>query len=371
MPSVLDYFARVTPYVIKQAIMSFYSNDPLFKHLLAGRKMKLQGGSEVRVPRIVGGHSDATEINLSNFKVDFKAESVLDYGAYDWGMYVTPLVVPHINKWRANSPADYQMLVKDTVLAATTNFRQQVQKHLYLGNTVQANGQRFTKLGTLNGTITGLGAKGLENGAIRFQSPSAQTAASVSYLGMTRNFDTGRRNTNNWINWWAQHNGVSVDFFEAVEKVKSYIGAFSEDDDAGTGVTIGLCGTNTWNKISRAARIYPGTGTQAQVVLSLKELASGKGVPRITQAAGVTFYPVRWMDTDLYGFAAAASLPTEACYLIDPQAIGWYINQNMDFAMSPWRNMKETQGLYADVAMIELQAQLVVENILRVGAVSR
>ena len=368
--NVLDYFARAVPVVVQKAIATYYMKDPLFKALLSKRRINLQGGPQVRIPRVIGGHSSAVEISATNMRVPISGEPVLDTLSFDWGMYAQPIVIPHWNRWRANTPADFQAMLKDTTMAALSSFKRNVSKHIYFGNTTQANGVSFSRLGTLNGLTTGLASLGLENGAIRFQTPSAQAAAAVTYLGGTRSLDTGAYNANNWFNQYAAHNGVNVDFFDAVELVKMQADSFC-DESEDEGITLGLCGTDTARKISRAARLYPGTGVQAQVVLTLKDLEAGKAVPRVNAAAGVVFHPVRWMDTTLYSYSSAASLPTELAYLINPMAVSWHVNAGMDFRVGKWVNMLDANNTYADRCLVELQAQFTVDNLLKCGAVSQ
>lgn len=353
---LLEYANRVVPDQVKKSIPGFYDSDPLFESLRKKNKVKRSGGSQVRFLRIISGHSDASEIDGTNISVDLTKRDTTSVMTGDWAKYIKPVILPHVDADRMQSAEDKARLVRDTTDAAMMSMLLDVKQRAYIGDRTGKAG--FLGLGTLHGSRTNGTKSGFENGAIRFESPTAQAAAAIAYLNETRVEDTAAF-MNNWYNQYAQHGGIGVDALENIEVVKATADSFSEDSE---GISIGIAGITEMTGLSAEIRSYPGGGGQSAVIYNAADLAAGKVFKQVTMAAGIRFYANRWMTAARMGV-------TGAIYLLNPSGIEWWVNANNDFRVTKFRDFLETTGQDADVGFIVLEAQLAAPNLLIQGAV--
>ncbi len=170
--------------VVKKSIPSFYSQNPLLEAMRKRNKVIRSGGTNVRVPRIKSGHSDISELNGTNLEIPLAKKETFDFIFGDWARFVKPIILPHIDRDRMQSNEDKKRWVQDTTTAVMQSFQNSVARQMFVGDVGTLSG-----FGTLNGFQTGLTSSGFENGALRFQSPTAQQASGLAYMNLGRKVD--------------------------------------------------------------------------------------------------------------------------------------------------------------------------------------
>jgi len=359
--ALLEYATFTVPKVVKKSIKSFYNKDPLMADLENKYRVKQQGGTNVRFKRVISGHSDVVEITSSNLTIPWEKKQTFTSGTGDWGKFMKPIILPHPDRDRMQSKEDRAEWVKDTTWAARASLRNMILMRIYLGATT-GPGTEVLRIGTLNGYSTNGTASGFENGALRFQSPTAQAAASVQYLNMTRVQDTTDF-VNNWYNQYAQHTGIGTDALKAIEQVKAYANTF---DDEGDGIALGIMSVPDFINLGEEARTDPGSGGVSAVQYTVADIEKGNLHKQVMIAGGVRYYANRWMTATL----GPASSATEPIYLLCPEGIAWWVNRNKNFLVHPFFDGLKS-GHDADIGYIELEVQFGVENLLANGTVSQ
>jgi len=354
--ALLEYANYTVPDVVKKSIISFFNRDPLMKDLTNRNKIRRSGGTNVRVTRVKGKHSDITEINASNISVPLTKYETTATLTGDWTKYIKPVILPHIDRDRMQSREDLKRFVKDNTDAAMMTFHTDFMRQLYMGSVASLPG-----LGTLNGFKTGLTSTGFENGALRFQTPTNQAASGLSYLGQTRVQDTVDF-VDNYFNQFKDHTGIGTDFLKTAEEVKITADTYAQDEE---GISLGILSIADHVKLGEEVRTYPGTaGVTAALQYSVDDLEKGRAHPTVYVANGVRYYANRWMS-DLGINSGATS--TEHVYLLNPNGIEFWVNANNDFRVTKFTDHLETSNYDADVAYIVLEAQFCVPNLLIQG----
>lgn len=353
--SLLEYATRTVPDVVKKAaINSFYHPDELLKRLRSQNRVKRSGGTNVRFVRIKGGHSNITEMSGTSIAADLTKLETFGVLEGDWGRYVKPIMLLHVDRDRMNSRDQAKQYVEDTTTAAVTSIHNKVGRQLWIGNEA-----KLKKIGTMNGNVSGLTATGLERGALRFQSPADQETAAITYLGETRQVDDVNQE-NNWYNQYEEHNGIGTDCLKAVKKATAKANTFAAEGKA----NLGVLSIDDHISLEEEIVSYPGGGGQAAVAYTVDDLEKGRVQAPITMAAGVQFYPNRFMT-------AANMGETEAIMIVNPMGAELWVNANNDFRSTPFRDFMETMGVAADVGFIYLEIQFALPNLLVHAAVSR
>lgn len=358
---LLEYSTYTVPKVVKKAIKSFYNRDPLMNELFTKNLTKLQGGTHIRFKRVISGHSNLTEITSSNLDVDWSKRQTMTSGTGDWGRFIKAIILPHPDASRMQSAEDKAEWVKDMTTAAMSSLRNQIMRRIYLGSTTGPETE-VVRIGTLNGFSTNGTASGFENGAIRFQTPTAQAAASIQYLNMTRVEDTTNF-WNNWYNQWAQHTGIGTDALRTIEQVKATAFTFDEEGD---GITLGIMSIPDFVALGEEARSDPASGGVSAVQYTVADVDKGNLHRTVIAAGGVRYYPNRWMTTT----AGPAASVAEPIYLLCPEGIAWWVNRDYNFQVSAFFDGLHA-GKDADIGHITLEAQFAVENLLANGGVSQ
>lgn len=353
--ALLEYANRTVPDVIKKSIPSFYNRDRYLAALRSRGKVKRSGGTNVRFVRVKSGHSDVVQIDGSNLSVPLNKKETLSTLTGDWGRLIKPIIIPHIDKNRMSTPEELKRHIKDNSDAAMQGLLNRVCRQIYLGNE-----SRLTSIGTLNGNTTGLISTGLENGALRFQTPTAQAAAGVTYLGETRVEDTTNFE-DNYYNQFVAHNGIGTDFLQTAEEVKALADSFCEDDE---GISLGVTSIADHIQIGEEVRTYPGSGGVSAISYTVEDVKQGKAHPKVVMAGGIMYYSNRWMTDALVG-------STDASFLLNPNGAEYWVNANEDFRVTEFNNMLKTAGQDADAAFIILEIQHGVPNLLINGCTSQ
>jgi len=353
--ALLEYTNRTVPDVVKKAVPSFYSRDPYLKRLRSNGMVKRSGGTNVRVVRIKSGHSDEVQIDATNISVPLNKKETLSNMTGDWGKVIKPIILPHISLDRMSSKDEVKRYINDMSTAAMSGLMNRVCRQLYLGNVAT-----LTQLGTLSGNVTGLTSTGFENGALRFQTPTAQAAAAVTYLGETRVEDTTNFE-DNWYNQFVAHNGFGTDFLQTAEEVKITADSFCEDE---TGISLGVLSIADHVQLSEEVRTYPGGGGVSAINYTVDDIKAGKSHPTVVMAGGVQYFANRWMTDALVG-------STDACYLLNPLGCEWWVNANNDFRVTEFTDHLKTSNQDADIGYIILEVQSAVPNLLISGCTSQ
>ena len=358
---LLEFTNFTVPDVVKKSIPSFYAKDPVLDALRSRNKVVRSGGTEVRIPRIKSGHSDISEISASNIEIPLSKKDTFDYMTGDWARYVKPIILPHLDRDRMQSNQDKKRWVQDTTQAVLQSFRNNVSRQLYVGDVGALAG-----LGTLNGFQTGLSTSGFELGALRFQTPTAQAAASIAYMGITRTEDT-TNDENNWYNQYAAVGSISAGaYFTGAETVKITADSYAED---GEGISLGICGIATHVEIGDALRIYGGTGSIAGVVYRPDDLEAGKAHKTIHVAGGIKYHSNRWMtQTRMQAVSGGSEL--EHVYLLNPNGMQLWVNANNEFRVSKFSDHLQHGNMDADVGYVFLEIQFAVPNLVIQGCTS-
>lgn len=352
--ALLEYATRVVPDVVKKkATVSFYSNDPFMKQMRSRNRVKRSGGTVVRFQRVLGEHSNITEINGSSIQVDLTRLAALGTSEGNWARYVKPIILLHQERDRMTSRDQVKQWIDDLCGAALVSMQNEVMRQIYIGNSRKVRG-----IGTLNGNVSGLTSTGLERGALRFETPAAQDAGGLSYLGATRSLDTVDF-VDNWHNQYAQHGGIGTNALRYAAQVTKTANTYAETGAA----SLGILSIDDHTNLEEEIRSNPGGGGQAAVVYTADDVDKGRVQAPITMAGGVTYYPNRWMT-------AANMSATEAIMYLNPDAVEYWVNANNDFRTTKFKDFMETMGVDADVGFIFLEVQFGVINPLACACIS-
>ena len=361
--ALLEYANRTVPQLMKKSVHSFYASDPLLKKLLDANQVKRTGGSSIKLVRIKSGHSDLTEISTSNISVPLVKKETFGSLTGDFGRYIKPMIIPHVDRDRAASPEEAKRLVQDTVAAVMTDAKNRVMRQVYIGNESglkalgSLNGGYNTAAGFTTGTSTGL-----ERGAIEFRSPTDQETAGTSYLGQARLYDE-TNDEDNWHNQWAEA-VIGTNFIEQMEAVKLLADSYAEDAD---GITLGVCSNADLVAIGAEARAYPGGSSAGAIVYTTADIEAGKVHRTLKIVNGVEFYGNRWASDTNMGFAADMG---DGVYLLNPHGVEWWVNSQNNFRTTSFYDGLQTSNVDADIAYCILEVQLVVTNLMIQGATS-
>lgn len=347
---LLEYATLTVPDVVKKSVVSFYNRDPLLKALQGRMKVKRSGGTQVRVVRVKSGHSDVTEINATNLSVPLAKRETLSAMTGDWAKYIKPIILPHIDRDRMSTKEEVKRFVQDESQAAMQSLKNDVVRQLYMGNVSNLSG-----LGTLNGTVSGLTSSGFQRGALVFNTPAAQAAASIQYLNETRVNDTTDF-VDNWHNQFLDGATIGTDFLQRAEEIKITADTYAEDEE---GISLGILSISDHVLLGNEVRTT-GTTSGPQLMYTPADLSSGKAHPTVYMVNGVQYHANRWM-TD------AAVGATDPVYLLNPNTIEYWVNANNDFRVTKFADHLETGNVDADVGYIILEAQFAMTNLMANG----
>lgn len=358
MPGVLEYATLTVPELVENYVPSFENRDPLFKQIRASNKRIRSGGSQVRIRRVKGRHSDAVQIDGTNITVPLTKVDTFSVMAGDWGKMIQPIILPHVDRDRLSSKAEVQRWVKETTRAALAGHFIKLYRRVYTG----AGAGPYLQIGSLNGNSTTGTTTGFANGAIRWQTPTAQAAAAITYLGETRVQDTTYF-TDNWFNQWAQHGGIGTDFLEKAKLTKITGDSYMAED--GQGIRIGLLSIPDHVAMGEELLAYPGAGGVSAISYTVDDVEKGRGHPTVHIVGGIHYWSNRFIDT------TSMSPLVEPCYLLNPDGIEYWVNANNDHRTTKFTDHLETSNQDADVAFIVTEIQFAVPNLLIQGGISR
>jgi len=356
---LLEFTNFTVPDVVKKSIPSFYAKDPVLDALRAKNKVIRSGGTNVRVPRIKSGHSDISEISATNIEIPLAKKDTFDYIYGDWARYVKPIILPHLDRDRMQSNQDKKRWVQDTTQAVLQSFRNNVSRQLYVGDVAALSG-----LGSLNGFQTSLSTDGFTNGALRFQTPTAQAAAGITYMNLERTEDT-TNDENNWYNQFGDHGGMAGgSYFTVAETVKITADSYAEDDE---GISMGVCSIATHVALGDALRLYGGTNSRA-IVYRPDDLDAGKAHKTVHVAGGIKYFSNRFM-TEARMDATSSSVGSEHVYLLNPNGLQLWVNANNEFRVSKFSDHLQHGNMDADVGYVFLEIQFAVPSLVTQGCV--
>ena len=346
---LLEYANFTVPDVVKKSIPSFYAKDPLLDALRSKNRVVRSGGTNVRIPRIKSGHSDITQLDGTNLEIPLAKKETFDFAYDDWARVVKPIILPHIDRDRMQSNADKKRWVNDTTAAVLQSFHNSVSRQLYVGDVATLTG-----LGTLNGSKTGLSSSGFENGALRFQTPTQQAAAGVTYMNLTRVEDT-TNDEDNWYNQFIAHTGFGTDYMEVAERLKITADSYADDSE---GISLGVTSITNHVLIGDAIRTY---GTMSGLMYRPEDLDAGKAHKTVHVINGVKYFSNRFM-TDTRVAAVDSSSNTGFVYLLNPNGVQYWVNANNDFRVTKFTDHTMHGNMDADIAYVFLEVQFAVNN---------
>lgn len=363
--SLLDYVNRAVPAVVKDAIKSYTTANPLWASMIQKRRMQLQGGQNVRYVYVKQRHSNAQEVsNATNYTVTPTWQPVLDTATLDWGQYAIPMVLVHENRDRANDAADYKRLVADIVNVTVDLLWSELWCHVLLGSVYggAAAVNQFRRIGTLNGEVTTLLSSGATAGALQALAPGAQTG---TYLNRPRTFDsTGQ--VNYWYNQYGKHGGIAVDFLEKLKTVKRYAVARKQVGTNSTGPSKCIVPLSNMEAILRQTAVFPGTG-HPQIMVSLAEAKKGESIPNIQLIDGMSIEG-DWL-WDAYGTGALAP-SNEPAYVLDPDCLTLYVSRFNDFKPGKFVDMSQF-GQYFDISFMRVGLQFIANYLPGLGILTK
>jgi len=352
---LLEFANFTVPDVVKKSIPSFYAKDPMLEAIRSRNKVIRSGGTNVRFTRIKSGHSDISELTGSNLEIPLAKKETFDTGTGDWTRLVKPIILPHLDRDRMQSNADKKRWVQDTTMAVLQSFHNQVSRQLYVGDVAALKG-----LGTLNGSKTGLSSQGFENGALRFQTPTAQESAGVTYLGITRNEDLVN-DEDNWYNQFVTHTGFATDYLEVAEQIKITADSYAADSE---GISLGILSIADHVELGKGIRQYGASAVQA-VTYRPEDLEGGKAHRTIYVAGGIKYHPNRFMTETRMD--AVVGTGKEYVYLLNPNGLEWWVNANNDFRVTKFSDHTVHGNMDADIAYCFLEVQMCVPSLLTQG----
>lgn len=363
--SLLDYTNRAVPAVVKDAVKSYTTANPLWSSMIQKRRMQLQGGQNVRFVYVKQRHSNAQEVsNTTNWTVTPTWQPILDTATLDWGQYALPMVIVHENRDRCNDKSDYQKLVSDIVNVTMDLLWSELWCHVLLGSVYggAAAVNQFKRIGTLNGAVTTLLSSGATAGALQKAAPAAQTG---TYLNRPRNFDsTGQ--VNFWYNQYQQHGGIAVDFLDKIKTIKRLAKAKRQAGTTSQGPTTCIVPLSNMEAILRQTAVFPGTG-HPQVMISLAEAKRGEIVPNLQLVDGMSIEG-DWL-WDAYGTGDLAP-SNEPAYLLDPECLTMYVSRFNDFKPGKFVDMSQF-GQYFDISYMRVGLQFVANYLPGCGLVTK
>jgi hypothetical protein len=349
--ALLEYLNRTVPDLVRKRIPSFFAEDPLLNALEKSNRVDRSGGSFVKLYRTKSGHSDFTRIDSSNITIPLVKKDTFSGLKGDWGKLIKPIIIPHVDIDRAPTPEEKKKLTQDVTDAAMMSGRNQLARQLYMGDE-----SVLDVVGTLNGTKTGLRSTGLQNGALSFLSPTAQAAASITYLDETRVYDSVN-DEDNWYNQYAEHTGINVDFIDAAEEIKAIADTYAEEGE----ISMGIVSIENLVKIGRAVRSYPGTAAQrAAIVYTPADIEAGNIHKTVEIINGVHYHANRWMTDARVG-------KVEPCFFLNPKGIQLWVNGGHFFKTRKFHDGLETSNHDALISFISLEVQFAVINLLAQG----
>lgn len=366
--ALIEYANRTVPQLMKKSIHSFFAADPLLKKLLDANQVKRTGGTNIKLTRIKSGHSDLVEITSTNISVPLVKKETFGSLTGDWGRYIKPMIIPHVDRDRAADPAEAKRLVQDTVAAVMTDAKNRVMRQIYIGNEagLKALGSLNGGRGTASGFVTGT-STGLQNGALFFDTPANQETAALTYLGQARLND----DTNFVDHWHNQYDDADIgsDYLESMETVKLLADSYSDDPN---GITLGVCSNASLVGIGAEARAYPGGSNAGAIVYTTDDVDKGRVHQTLKVINGVSFYGNRFMASNAVtnNMDTVGSPHTEHTYLLNPSGIEWWVNSNNNFRTTEFYDGLKTSNVDADIAYCILECQFVVSNLMIQGCTS-
>lgn len=349
---LLEYTNFTVDDVVKKSIPSFYAKDPVLDALRTKNKVIRSGGTQVRVPRIKSGHSDISEISLSNIEIPLAKKDTFSYMTGDWARYVKPIILPHLDRDRMQSNADKKRWVNDTTQAVLQSFRNNVSRQIYVGDVAALRG-----LGTLNGWKTGLSTSGFENGALQFVVPGSQSG---TYMNETRNVDT-TNDEDNWYNQMAEHNGFAGGTYLSVaEELKITADSYAEDDE---GISMGICSIANHVQLGEAIRKYA-SSSDASIVYRPEDIENGRAHKTVHIAGGIKYFSNRFMTDARIVATGSGANDGQFVYLLNPNGMQLWVNANNEFRVTKFTDHTLHGNMDADVGYVFLEIQFAVPNLV-------
>lgn len=340
MAGVFTFPNTTTQELIGYWIDSNYSKSPLLAEMKKYGQVKKEGGGQIKFPRITGrfvGTPVVSGATISSMPLSV-TPSITTFGLLDWGRWDVPIAISNHDLDRMQG-ADRGKLLKTAVSCGMRFLHQLLEQRWYTGDLVAEYTNAFLQFGSMNGNVTDGTITGTERGALQFLAPASQT---TSYLGMSRTID-GTYGTNNWYNQFIEHNGIEVDFLQAMLTPLQYAESFAQDGYN----PLGICSFETWAKIDRAVRLY-GSGAVPYVFATDGEAAGKAGLLKpVAGVRNVRFHASRF-------FQDAALGETEGGFIVDPSTWQYLVNRGRDFQMTAWVNFLLTTGIPAHVAFCQV-----------------
>lgn len=359
---LLEYLNRTVPDLVANAVPSFYNDDPLLKEIRGAGKVKRSGGSNVRFTRIISGHSDFVEMNGANIAVPLAKKDTLGTFSGDWTRLIKPIIIPHVDMTRMQTPADKKRLVQDITDAVLQSAKNDVVRRIYTGDTATV-AKGLAGLGSLNGGRTAAPnssgtTSGFQRGAFEFDVPATQSATGNTYMGLARTADT-TNDENNWYNQFEAHSGFTTDFLKVCERQKMKADSYAPKGK----VSLLVVSIDDHVSIAEAIRSYPGSGASA-VVYTPADLAAGKAHDPIHVFGGMKVVSNRFMTAARLGDYSGGSAINSAAYGINPEFMEWWVNDNNDFKVTSFHDGLETGNQDADIGYLILECQFAVPGLL-------
>ena len=347
--ALLEYINRTVPDVMKKYEPMFFSNDALFSDIERKNKVVRSGGTEVRLTRVISGHSDIYAIDGSNHSVPAVKKQTFGQMTGNWGWYSKPVTLSHYDRDRLQTPDEKKRFVAETVQAVIMDFRNKVQKQVYLGNQTD-----LLNIGTLNGAASGLTASGFTRGALEFRTPTAQAVSGTSYLNVVRTEDT----TNDVDNWYNHFGDAApgTDALSVLSKLKRKADSYADEGEAAC-IILGFdTSEKLEEEILNAGSLTAGHGA-GQIMYTPADIAKGVHPP-IQVIRGMRIYTNRFMDS----LATEASV-VDPIYGLNTSKIEWWVNAGKHFKFSGMRDLAAI-GQKVDYGTVDLEAQFMVRNLL-------
>jgi len=362
--ALLEYLNHTVPDVIPKSVKSFFYRDPLMEAALKRNRVIRHGGSQVRFKRIKSGHSDISEINAANLSVSLAKRETFDTMTGDWGRYIKPIVLPHIDLDRMQSKEMKKRFIKETVDAVIVSYRNAFCRRIYLGNNATVSGRdAMAMIGSLNGGLSATPgnngtANGFVNGGLEFDTPATQNTAGNTYMNLARRNDTVY-DEDNWYNQCVLNTGIGTDFLDAAEEIKMRADSYAEDDE---GITLGILGHAEHVALGQEIRSVSAT-TGIGLVYTPADLEKGRGHKVIHIAGGITYHSNRYLTAANLAVNGGGPI-SDAAYLLNANGVEIWFNAGNDFRLTPFIDMLETSNHDADVAKCILETQFVLRELL-------
>ena len=351
--SVIQTYNLILPVIQKQTLYNSVKTLPMFEEMKKANLIRMDGGDRARFPVIVDTPSDPTELSLSSTSVNISGRDIHTTVDVDWGTRAYPIIMRNEVLRRLQTKEQVSNYIKDYQTAMETGRRKGYYRQLLVGNMAG-----YTRYGTINGSVTGLSALGVENGALQFTTKALQFSGGTTYLNRARNYDSTLESfaEDNHYNHYETHAGIGTNFIATCEKLKSEADQFGDgESDSVQNLLISQANlTGVMNEFRNTV------GGNSSISYTTADVTSGKAFLPVHVIAGMKLQP-----TPVISLMETATGLTEIGVGLNPMSFMQLINKGQDAQAHPVKDWMPDKGEDISVGFIIDSNQLACRSLCR------